>query len=54
MTCDGKQENGQFIDDGRMKCSQREIISVGFIVCDDKLQGLSKEPILKNCSTFGD
>lgn len=35
MTCDGKQENGKFIDDGRMKHSQREIISVGFIVCDD-------------------
>ena len=29
MTCDGKQENGKFIDDGRMKRSQREIISVG-------------------------
>ncbi len=36
MTCDGKQENGKFIDDGRMKRSQREIISVGFVVCDDK------------------
>lgn len=36
MTCDGKQENGKFIDDGRMKHSQREIISVGFVVCDDK------------------
>lgn len=35
MTCDGKQENGKFIDDGRMKHSQREIISVGFVVCDD-------------------
>ena len=32
MTCDGKQENGKFIDDGRMKRSQREIISVGFVV----------------------
>ena len=29
-------ENGKFIDDGRMKRSQREIISVGFVVCDDK------------------
>ena len=36
MTCDGKQENGKFIDDGRMKRAQREIISVGFVVCDDK------------------
>lgn len=36
MTCDGKQENEKFIDDGRMKRSQREIISVGFVVCDDK------------------
>lgn len=36
MTCDGKQENGKFIDDGRMKHSKREIISVGFVVCDDK------------------
>lgn len=35
MTCDGKQENGKFIDDGRMKHSQREIISVGFIVCNN-------------------
>lgn len=34
-TCDGKQENGKLIDDGRMKCSKREIISVGFVVCDD-------------------
>lgn len=36
MTCDGKQENGKFIDDGRMKRAQREIISVGLVVCDDK------------------
>jgi len=36
MTCDGKKEDGKFIDDGRMKRSQREIISVGFVVCDDK------------------
>ena len=36
MTCDGKQENGKFIDDGRMMHSQREIISVGFVVCDDE------------------
>lgn len=36
MTCDGKMEDGKFIDDGRMKRSQREIISVGFVVCDDK------------------
>lgn len=36
MTCDGKQEDGKFIDDGRMKHAQREIISVGFVVCDDK------------------
>ena len=36
MTCDGKQEDGKFIDDGRMKHTQREIISVGFVVCDDK------------------
>lgn len=36
MTCDGKQENGKFIDDGRMKRTQREIISVGLVVCDDK------------------
>ena len=35
MTCDGKQEDGKFIDDGRMKHSQREIISVGFLICDD-------------------
>lgn len=35
MTCDGKQDNGNFIDDGRMKRAQREIISVGFVVCDD-------------------
>ena len=36
MTCDGRQEDGRFIDDGRMKHSQREIISVGFVVCDDR------------------
>lgn len=36
MTCDGKLEDEKFIDDGRMKRSQREIISVGFVVCDDK------------------
>ena len=36
MTCDGKQDNGKFIDDVRMKRAQREIISVGFVVCDDK------------------
>lgn len=36
MTCDGKNEDDKFIDDGRMKRSQREIISVGFVVCDDK------------------
>lgn len=36
MTCDGKKEDEKFIDDGRMKRSQREIISVGFVVCDDK------------------
>ena len=36
MTCDGKQENEKFIDDGRMKRAQREIISVGFVVWDDK------------------
>lgn len=35
MTCDGRQANGKFIDDGRMKHSQREIISVGFVVCSD-------------------
>ena len=36
MTCDGRQEDGKFIDDGRMKHAQREIISVGLVVCDDK------------------
>ena len=35
MTCDGRQENNKFIDDGRMKRSEREIISVGFIVVDN-------------------
>ena len=34
MTCDGRQEGAKFIDDGRMKHAQREIISVGFIVAD--------------------
>ncbi len=36
MTCDGKIEDGKFIDDGRMKHSKREVISVGFVVCNDK------------------
>ena len=36
MTCDGRNENGKFIDDGRMKHSQREIISVGFVVINEK------------------
>lgn len=36
MNCDGKIENEKFIDDRRMKRYQREIISVGFVVCDDK------------------
>ena len=36
MTCDGRQDGEKFIDDGRMKHFQREIISVGFIVFDDK------------------
>ena len=36
MTCDGKKTNGKFVDDGRMKHSQREVISVGFVVVDDK------------------
>lgn len=34
MTCDGRQEGKKFIDDGRMRHAQREIISVGFIVAD--------------------
>lgn len=36
MTCDGKQENGEFIDDNSMKWSQREIISVGLVICNEK------------------
>ena len=36
MTCDGRREGDKFIDDGRMSRYQREIISVGFIVVDDK------------------
>ena len=36
MTCDGRQEGTKFIDDGRMKHYKREIISVGFIVVDEK------------------
>lgn len=36
MTCDGKQENGKFIDDGRMDRFDREIISIGFIIVDNK------------------
>lgn len=36
MSCDGHIDNGHFIDDGRMPFSKREIISVGFIVADDK------------------
>ncbi len=36
MTCDGHIDNGHFIDDGRMPFYKREIISVGFIVSDDK------------------
>ncbi len=36
MTCDGRHEGDKFIDDGRMPRYQREIISVGFIVIDDK------------------
>ncbi len=36
MSCDGHIVNGRFIDDGRMHFSKREIISVGFIVSDDK------------------
>ena len=36
MTCDGRQENGKFINNGQMKRSHGEIISVGFIVYDDK------------------
>ena len=36
MTCDGRQEKTKFIDDGRMKHYKREIISVGFIVVDEK------------------
>ena len=35
MTCDGRQEGNKFIDNGRMKRSEREIISVGFIVVDN-------------------
>lgn len=46
MTCDGKQENGKFIDDGRMKRSQREIISVGFVVCNDEYN------VITNYSSF--
>ena len=36
MTCDGLQKGEIFIDDGRIKHSKREIISVGFIVVDEK------------------
>lgn len=36
FTCDGKIEKNRFIDDGRMKKSHREIISVGLVVCDKK------------------
>ena len=36
MTCDGRQEGENFIDDGRMEHSQREIISVGFVVINEK------------------
>ena len=36
MTCDGRKINGKFVDDGRMKHSQREVISVGFVVVDEK------------------
>ena len=46
MTCDGIQDNGRFIDDGRMKESQREIISIGFVICDEKYK------IQRKYSTF--
>lgn len=36
MTCDGIQENGKFIDDNSMKRSEREIISVGLVICNEK------------------
>lgn len=36
MTCDGRQENGKFIDDKSMKRSHREIISAGLVICDEK------------------
>ena len=36
MTCDGRQEGKKFIDDGRLRHAEREIISVGFIVVDEK------------------
>lgn len=36
MTCDGKIVDDRFIDDHRMPFTKREIISVGFIICDDK------------------
>ena len=38
MTCDGRQEDTKFIDDGRMPHSEREIISVGFIIVDDNYE----------------
>lgn len=42
MTCDGKIVDGKFIDDGRMKHSKREVISVGFVVCNDKYNIINK------------
>lgn len=42
MTCDGKQEKGRFIDDGRMNKFKREIISIGFIAFDNKFNIIGK------------
>ena len=38
MTCDGRQDGNKFIDDGRMKHYKREIISVGFVVFNDRYE----------------
>jgi len=38
MTCDGIQENGRFIDDGRFPLYEREIISVGLVIAGDNYE----------------
>ncbi len=36
MSCDGHISGDRFVDDGRMAFKNREIISAGFIISDDK------------------